>query len=171
MASKNEFSDKRMTATAYGAMGKADWVYFEEIYGRKWKGYAWSPDSDYIAFLEYDDTPVREFVVLDHVPHRLNVEQERYPKAGDPIPRVRLGVVPADGGDTTWASLSDYQVDGMIITRFGWFPSGEIYAYVQDRAQRWLDVVKINPQTGESTRLFRDSNGHWVSDPRPTSFP
>ena len=150
--------------------GKADWVYYEEIYGRKWKGYAWSPDSDRIAFLEYDDTPVEDFVVLDHLPHRLNVERERYPKAGDPIPHVRLGIVSTDGGDVKWIELNDYQVNSRIITRFGWHPSGWLYAYVQDRAQRWLDFVKIDPDSGEANRLFRDSNGHWVDDPGEPHF-
>ncbi len=150
--------------------GKADWVYFEEIYGRSWLGYAWSPDSDQIAFLEYDDSPVREFTVMDHVPPRGNVEQERYPKAGDPIPQVRLGVVSADGGDVKWIELGGYQAENMIITRFGWNPGGWLYAYIQDRAQRWLDFVKIDSRTGEATRLFRESHNRWVDDPGEPHF-
>src|SRR5205085_766522 len=30
--------------------GKADWVYFEEIFNRNWNAHWWSPDSKYIAF-------------------------------------------------------------------------------------------------------------------------
>ncbi len=40
--------------------GKADWVYFEEIYNRNHQAFWWSPDSSRIVFLRFDDTPVRK---------------------------------------------------------------------------------------------------------------
>ncbi|MEM7313650.1 MAG: DPP IV N-terminal domain-containing protein, partial [Planctomycetota bacterium] len=108
--------------------GKADWVYYEEIYNRDWKGYRWSPDSQRIAFMQYNDTPVKPFVVLDHMPHRLDVENERYPKAGDPIPTVQVGVVSVVGGPVTWINLRGYSADNLIVTRYGWLPdSNELY--------------------------------------------
>lgn len=39
--------------------GKADWVYFEEIYNRKWQAYRWSPDGESLAYQQFDDTEVR----------------------------------------------------------------------------------------------------------------
>src|SRR5262249_43126386 len=48
--------------------GKADWVYFEEIFRRNWQAYWWSPDSAHLAFLRFDDTPVPRFTVIDHIP-------------------------------------------------------------------------------------------------------
>ena len=50
-----------------------------------------------LAFFRFDDTPVHQFTVLDHVPTRLKVESTPYPKAGDPNPTVRLGIVSAAG--------------------------------------------------------------------------
>jgi dipeptidyl-peptidase-4 len=38
--------------------GKLDWVYEEELAGRKPIGYAWSPDSRWIAFLTFDESRV-----------------------------------------------------------------------------------------------------------------
>src|SRR5262249_24822959 len=38
--------------------GQADWVYFEEIFNRRWKAFWWSPDSKRIALLDIDDRQV-----------------------------------------------------------------------------------------------------------------
>src|SRR5215831_5369112 len=44
--------------------GRLDWVYQEEIYGRdNFKGYWWSPDSQKIAFLRFDESALKPFPV------------------------------------------------------------------------------------------------------------
>ncbi len=35
--------------------GHSDWVYFEEIWNRRWPAFWWSPDSKQLAFMEFDD--------------------------------------------------------------------------------------------------------------------
>ncbi len=78
--------------------GKADWVYYEEIFNRNWKAYWWSPDSKRIAFFETDDSPVKTHVVLNDSGSDRIVEETPYPKSGAPNPRVRLGVAAVTGG-------------------------------------------------------------------------
>src|SRR5690606_8602035 len=78
--------------------GRADWVYFEEIFNRSWSAYWWSPDSAKIAFLEFDDAEVGTLTMLDDTKSPRKVEVNRYPRAGEPNPRVRLGVVGVQGG-------------------------------------------------------------------------
>ena len=54
--------------------GYLDWIYEEELYGRGTRrGYWWSPDSRYIAFLRLDE----ERVPLDAMGRRLAVEIEK----------------------------------------------------------------------------------------------
>ena len=90
--------------------GRLDWVYQEELYGRgNFGAYWWSPDSTSIAFLRFDENPVPEFTVVDHIPYHQNVEVTPYPKAGDPNPIVKLGVVNAAGGDIRWIDTFKYQ--------------------------------------------------------------
>ena len=80
--------------------GRLDWVYQEELYGRgNFGAYWWSPDSTRIAFLRLDEHPVPEFPVVDHIPLDQNLEMTPYPKAGDPNPIVKLGVVNSAGGE------------------------------------------------------------------------
>ncbi len=151
--------------------GKADWVYFEEFYGRDWKAFQFSPNSRKIALMRYDDSAVRQFNVIDHMTPRAFTETERYPKAGDPIPQVQLGVVEVAGGPVEWIELPDYSPDNLIITRFGWLPdSSGVYLLLQDRAQQWMDFVRYDLQGQQLTRLYRTRSKYWVSDPGPIFF-
>ena len=87
--------------------GQLDWVYQEEIYGRgNFRGYWWSPDSARIAYLQLDDARVPHFTIVDHLAYHQNVEVWHYPKAGDPNPRVRLGVVRTRPGERRPGSTS-----------------------------------------------------------------
>ncbi len=160
-------TERALTSDGGGAIanGKADWVYTEEVFNRNPIAYWWSPDSRAIAFLRFDDTPVHKFAVVDHLPTRLTVEQESYPKAGDPNPKVTLHVVSAAGGDATAVDMSNYSPAASIICRVGWTPdSANVVFYVQNRAQTWLDVCRAPAKGGETKRLLRDQTAAWVED-------
>ena len=45
--------------------GHSDWVYFEEIWNRRWPAFWWSPDSKQLAFMEFDDAGVPFHTVMD----------------------------------------------------------------------------------------------------------
>jgi dipeptidyl aminopeptidase/acylaminoacyl peptidase len=151
--------------------GKMDWVYWEEIGNRRGQAYWWSPDSKHTAFVRYDDTPVHKFTVLDHTPTRQKVEVTAYPKAGDPIPHVKLGIAAVAGGPVAFVDLQGYSDGSMLLTRAGWMPdSAKVYFYVQDRAQTWLDFCTAPRAGGTPTRLFREKTKAWVSDPGAPHF-
>jgi len=151
--------------------GKADWVYFEEIFDRNWRAYWWSPDSKQIAFLRFDDTPVHKFTVLDHIPIRQNVETTAYPKAGDPNPLVKLGIVAVAGAPVRWVDLSNYSETASLLIRVAWTPdSQKVFFYVQDRAQTWLDVCTVSPSGEDTRQLFRETTRAWVDDPGNPTF-
>lgn len=145
--------------------GRLDWVYQEEIYGRgNFRGYWWSPDSSRIAYLQLDDRAVPTFPVLDHIPYRPEVEHWEYPKAGDANPVVRLGVVPAAGGPTTWVDLAGYRPSDPLVVNVDWTPDGSHVVFqVQDREQTWLDLVLAEPDGGSVERVLRETTAAWVN--------
>ncbi len=155
--------------------GRLDWVYQEEVYGRgNFKGYWWSPDSSRIAFLKLDESPVREFTVVDHLPKRLATEVTNYPKAGDPNPRVWIGVVPAVGGSICWLDTARYEPIEHLIVDVDWTPDSQHVVFqVQDREQTWLDLNLGKPTSGDVEALFRETSPafvqrfgspHWLDD-------
>lgn len=146
--------------------GKADWVYFEEIFLRNGQAFWWSPDSKSIAFMRFDDTPVRRFPIVGHNETRGRLESQPYPKAGDPNPLVRIGVVAAAGGSKPqYLSWGEYPIDAIVVARVGWMPdSKRVFAYVQNRTQTWLDFVVWNAPSADPKALFRETTKAWVED-------
>ena len=123
--------------------------------------------------MEFDDAGVPYHTVLDDASSGTarNVEKTHYPRSGEANPKVRLGIVGGLGGAVQWADLSDYSPDSSLISEVGWWPdSSAAYCYVQDRAQTWLDLVKVTPESGETgatKRLFRDATKAWIDSPGP----
>ena len=145
--------------------GRLDWVYQEELYGRgNFGAYWWSPDSTTIAFLRIDESPVPEFTVVDHIPYDQKLEVTAYPKAGDPNPIVKLGIVNAAGGDIRWVDTFKYQPEDFLISRVTWTPDSKKVVYqAQNREQTFLDVNFADPKDGKSSNIIHETSKAWVA--------
>ncbi|MBY0514567.1 MAG: DPP IV N-terminal domain-containing protein, partial [Gemmataceae bacterium] len=168
-ASADDPGERQLTADGGGDVYNAegDWVYEEEIFlrGAVQRGAVWwSPDGKQLAFLRIDDAPVNKFTVVDYQPVRGKVEATPYPKAGDPNPTVRIGVVAATGGKPVFLDMGEYKPEDTVISRVGWTPKGAVFAYVQNRTQTWLDFVVWDTPAAKPRRLFRETTKAWVDD-------
>jgi dipeptidyl-peptidase-4 len=151
--------------------GRADWVYYEEVFGRNRKAYWWSLDSSAIVFMQFDDGPVHEFSVVNNTSKKQKVEQTPYPRAGEPNPNVKIGIVTTAGGPVRWVDMDNYLKGTYLITTAGWMPdSKKIFFYVQDRVQTWLDFNTASNHGGQATCLFREKTDAWVDVPDKPKF-
>lgn len=143
--------------------GKLDYVYQEEVYGRGiFKGYWWSPDSSRIAFLRFDERPVPEFTIVDHLPYRLDLNVYDYPKAGDPNPRVTLHIAPAGGGAIVNADHARYASGEFLLVDVTWADDAKTLTYqIQNREQTWLDLVRVQLD-GSAVTMLRELTKAWV---------
>ncbi len=143
--------------------GRLDWVYQEELYGRgNFEAYWWSPDSTKLTYLRFDENPVQDFTVVDHIPYPQTLETTPYPRAGDPNPIVQLGVVNIAGGPTRWIDTSKYQPTDLLIVRVTWSPDSSRVVYqAQNREQTFLDLNAAGAD-GKTTTLFREQSKAWV---------
>jgi dipeptidyl-peptidase-4 len=146
--------------------GKLDWVYQEEIYGRgTFRAYWWSPDSSRIAFLQLNEKGVPRYTIVDDIPYHPEIETYPYPKAGDPNPAVRLGVVSAAGGRPRWIDTRMYAGDHLICD-VGWSPDArQVVFQVQDREQTWLDLDFADAAGGPPRTVIKETSRAWVEDP------
>ncbi len=154
-------------------IGKLDWVYQEELYGRgNFKGYWWQSNGNQVAFLKLDESPLFPFTVMDHMPIRGKSESTNYPKAGDPNPAVEVGVV--DSGKTnrlTWVDLSKYAGEEILVTGVTWSSDGEqLLLQIQNREQTWLDLVATYADGSHPRLLFRDQTPAWIESPGDPVF-
>jgi len=133
--------------------GEVDWVYAEELEVRS--NFFWSPEGREIIFLQMDESRVPAYPITDWLPTHPRVEQEKYPKAGDPNPSVRLGVVGNSGGKVRWIKLTDD--DDTYIPRFGWIREGWAWAEVLNRKQDVMDLYFIDAKSGKSRKVLTES--------------
>ncbi len=133
--------------------GEVDWVYAEELAVRS--NFFWSPEGHEIIFLQMDETRVPTYPITDWLPTHPRVERERYPKAGDPNPSVRLGVVGSNGGKVRWIKLTDD--DDTYVPRFGWMREGWAWAEVMNRKQDVMDLYFIDARSGKSRKVLTES--------------
>ncbi|HKV29344.1 MAG TPA: DPP IV N-terminal domain-containing protein, partial [Candidatus Acidoferrales bacterium] len=99
--------------------GQVDWVYPEEL--DLGTAYWWSPDSKRIAYLQFDESPVTPYPIINMASITGETLTTRYPQAGSPNPILRVGVTSVNGGDTTWMDTgSDTNI---YLPRVKWLPN------------------------------------------------
>jgi dipeptidyl-peptidase 4 len=143
--------------------GWASWVYYEEILGRasRYRSFWWSSDSKHIAFFRADDSKVPLFQIYNSTGQHGEWEQTRYPKVGDPNPEIKIGIVPAAGGNITWADFNE-KGDQYFGQPF-WTPDGkQLFTQWMNRAQNKLTIYSIDPTTGKKTEIYTEEQKAWV---------
>ncbi len=84
--------------------GTFDWVYEEELDCRD--GFRWSPDGENIAYWRSDTQGVGTFYLINNIDSLYSKPIPMpYPKVGDQLSSVKIGVVSAQGGNTKWFEI------------------------------------------------------------------
>jgi len=159
-----ERTEKRLTSDGSDTLlnGTVSWVYWEEVFGRNDTGYWWAPDSQSLAYLQTDESVVGMMHFVDVEPNLPRVIEQRYPKAGEANPRVRAGVIGADGGTTTWVDLGVYPYEYLV--RVNWLPdSKRLAVQTLDRPQTTLDLFLADAATGKVEHILRETDDGWVN--------
>ncbi len=143
--------------------GKLDWVYQEELVGRGiFRGYWWAPNGQFIAYLQFDETPVPQYPLVDWMPYHPTLELMRYPKAGDPNPIVKLGVVSLSTAQTVWIDTGENT--DIYLPRVYWLPSSDGLAFMRlDRYQRHLEFLFADIQTGKSRVVLEERDPYFIN--------
>lgn len=161
-------SEIRLTSDASERIynGYSSWVYMEEILGRSshYAAFWWSPDGNKIAYLRTDESEVPVFTLnrLDE-PDGIHgtLEVVPYPKAGDPNPKVKMGIADINTAKTVWVK-TDYSIDQYIAWPF-WTPdSKKLAIQVINRDQNELKIILADPATGDFTQIYNETRKTWV---------
>ncbi|MFP5285601.1 MAG: DPP IV N-terminal domain-containing protein, partial [Thermoanaerobaculia bacterium] len=141
--------------------GITDWVYWEEIWGRRTTGFWWSPDGARIAYYRFDEAPVGVYPLVDDSPVYPKVEWQKYPKSGTDNPKVKVGVLDLATGGTTWLETGD---PDSYLARVAWTPSGDAVAVQRlNRDQTRLDLLRCETAGGSCSTLLTDTWPTWVN--------
>ncbi|WP_298467045.1 DPP IV N-terminal domain-containing protein [uncultured Erythrobacter sp.] len=143
--------------------GEAEFVAQEEM-GRL-TGYWWSPDDSRLVVQRTDESPVGIVTRAAIGATGTKVFDQRYPVAGSDNAIVELIVMDPDGANKVQIDLG-LDTD-IYIARVDWAPDGSaIYVQRQNREQTVMDMLRVDPATGESLVWFTENaarEDYWIN--------
>jgi dipeptidyl-peptidase-4 len=143
--------------------GRLSWLYWEEVFGRRDIGYWWSPDSRALAYLQTDESAVGVSAFVDFRPDSApRLIRQRYPKAGTPNPRVRVGVAEVGRGPTVWVNINDKPFE--YVLRVKWLPDAKrVSVQTLSRDQHESGLYFASRETGAAERILTETDPAWVN--------
>lgn len=153
---ETKISDKGNEKLRYGT---CCWVYGEELDQNTamW----WSPDDSYLAFYEVSESHMRDYyLTIDNTKSYTNLNTVRYPKAGDPNPKVAILIYDLKTKATIRAKIEGEETQYLFNVR--WTPDGkELLVNRTNRQQNILDVFAVDPSTGKSRIVLTEKQDTW----------
>jgi len=140
--------------------GMSDWVYEEEFgKGDRW---SWSMDGQYIAFHQFDQSPIKTFSWVEYDEIDIKVRTVPYPKAGDPNSFVKIGTYELATGNTKWMDIG--QESDIYIPRIRWTNDpNTLLIERMNRRQNKLEFLAADAKSGKTKVKFTETDPAWIS--------
>ncbi len=157
--------DTEVQVTKDGALNKilngiTDWVYEEEFAVTNLM--AWSPDSEYLAYVRTDETEVPEYSMQVYgeglYPSYYNF---KYPKAGQKNSTVSVKAYSVQTRDTKHLDVpmdEDSYIPRITFTR----NTSQLAVMTLNRHQNIFNMYYVNPKSGVSRLILREENECYV---------
>ncbi|MEP0391267.1 MAG: DPP IV N-terminal domain-containing protein [Erythrobacter sp.] len=142
--------------------GEAEFVAQEEM--SRLTGYWWNGSDTRLAVQRTDESPAGIVTRAAIGATGTKVFDQRYPVAGSDNAIVELFVMDPDGGNQVKVDLGE-DAD-IYIARVNWGPDGMLYVQRQNREQTVLDMLKVDPASGESEIWFTEKAAreeYWIN--------
>lgn len=141
--------------------GYPDWVYAEEF--AQFTCFWWSPDSKKIAYMQFDESPVRKFPVLHDESYDFRLEMQSFPRVGENNPIIRFFIVDVE-------TKKRVQVDTGIETNVYLYngrwshAGGEFTLKRMNRLQNKVEILSADPATGKTRVLFEEEEPTFMTE-------
>lgn len=140
--------------------GATDWVYEEEFAIAQ--AFFWSEKGDYIAFLRFDESEVKEMRLTSYN-NGLYPEESvfKYPKAGEKNAIVTVHIYDLSAKKIVPVKFENYEEE--YIPRLFWSPNDELAILRMNRHQNKLDLIFANPKTQETRLVIKETNPYFIN--------
>ncbi|HYD02410.1 MAG TPA: alpha/beta fold hydrolase [Phycisphaerales bacterium] len=154
-------TETRLTTGATGSIshGTAEFVAQEEMDRRR--GYWVSPDSRTLVYQRTDTAGLETFTIADAANPGKPAQSWPYPRAGKANADVTLGLMPLGGGATTWVDWD--RTAYPYLARVDWPKNAPLTILVQNREQTEQLLLKVDPATGKTQTLLRETDPAWIN--------
>jgi dipeptidyl-peptidase-4 len=174
--------ERQLTRDGQGTVwnGVAEFVADEEM--DRHTGYWWAPDDGAIAFARVDESPVPLHRRVEYAAERAEVIEQRYPAAGEPNVRIKLGVIAiapeaktptkaeGEAAPVRWLDLGP-DAD-IYLARVDWLPDGKRVSFQrQTRDQKHLDLILGRYVDGRAAHAAQRAERHLDRAQRRPALP
>lgn len=144
-----------------------DWVYPEE-FGQH-EAFWWSPGSNKIAFMQFDERPVAKYTIVHDVAAAPEVEFQSYPKAGANNPIIRFFIV--DVASRKITRVETGMETNVYLYRGQWTPDGREFTYRRlNRLQNRIELWAADPETGKTRLILSEEDPCYIAEGIQLSF-
>lgn len=145
-------TDSRVNATAEGVYS-----------GLNVTGFRWSPDGEWIAYVQFDMEGVDRFQIINYTDSLYpSVRSFPHVKPGETLPAARAGVVSAVGGETSWLKLPG-DPRAHYLHHLKWMPDSRGLLVTQlARKQNRARVFRVDAATGSLTPILTETDEAWL---------
>ena len=147
--------------------GSSDWVYEEEFAISR--AFAWSPDGQYLAFLKFDETLVKEFTLNLYQGELYPLASPfKYPKAGELNALVTVHYY-----NFKTKTLQTVPIKGsqdLYFPRLQWTPENQLCITQLNRHQNELKLLLFSPESNSLTTLLEEKNPKFIDIHNHLSF-
>ena len=140
--------------------GSTDWVYEEEFSFAR--AFEWSADSKKLAFIRFDETEVKEFIMTMHLdqPYPEYVKF-KYPKVGEKNSIVSTHIYHLDTEKTVLVNIG--KETDQYVPRIKWTQNPNMLCvFRMNRHQNHLELLLADAATGKITVLLDEKNKYYI---------
>lgn len=138
--------------------GRFGWAY-EEEFGLV-QAWLWSADSRFIAFWQSDERNVPVYKLTDFSGLHPEYMEIPYPKVGDPIPEVKIGIIDIRKQSKLWLNI---ELKDGYIPRIYWTSRNNTLAVVwMNRKQNHLKLYFYNVESGDNKLVLEERSDSWI---------
>lgn len=126
------------------------------------KGTFWSPEGNYLAFYQKDESNVTDYPLVDINTYPATLKNIKYPMAGQGSEKAKIGIYNLKKDKTIYLDIDTS--DEHYLTNLSWTPD-EKYVLVAEinRGQNHFWYNLYNVKNGEKVKtLFEETNEKWV---------
>lgn len=134
------------------------------------KGTFWSPEGNFLAFYQKDETNVTEYPLVDVTTYPATSTPIKYPMAGQGSEKAKVGIYDAKNQKTTYLQIDTS--DEHYLTNLSWTPDEKYILLAEiNRATTQYDLNLYDISTGKFVRtLTTETNDKWVEPENDAVF-
>jgi dipeptidyl-peptidase-4 len=134
------------------------------------KGTFWSPNGNFLAFYQKDETNVTDYPLVDVTTYPASLSAIKYPMAGQKSELAKVGIFDMNSQKTIYLDIDTS--DEHYLTNLSWSPDEKcVFIAEVNRGQNHFSYNKYDVKTGKKLKtLFEESNNRWVEPENDAVF-